>query len=109
MNGEKVEIPEGYCGLVISEFQKPLSETGDRTLTVQKKFGTINYWNWDQSTNNQDPIQQSMDWLSLSKLVIEKAQFKFLFLLILLKFRFTKIMNRNIFAMKFIFPIGSSV
>lgn len=79
MNGEKVEIPEGYCGLVISEFQKPLSETGDRTLTVQKKFGTINYWNWDQSTNNQDPIQQSMDWLSLSKLVIEKAQFKFLF------------------------------
>lgn len=71
LHGESVKLPEGYCGLVISESQKPFSENEDRTLKVQMKFKDIYYWNWDQPTSQEDPIQQSMDWLSLSNLVLK--------------------------------------
>lgn len=54
---------------MVSETKKPLTDVEERNLVVSKKFCEITYWNWDCFPVNDDSINQSMDWLILSKMV----------------------------------------
>lgn len=69
MQGKETVIPDGFKGIVVTEMKKPLTDIEERNLVVSKKFDKITYWNWDCFPVNNDSINQSMDWLTLSKMV----------------------------------------
>lgn len=69
MQGKETVIPDGFKGIVVTEMKKPLTDIEERNLVVSKKFDKITYWNWDCFPVYNDSINQSMDWLTLSKMV----------------------------------------
>nr|CAH0103756.1 unnamed protein product [Daphnia galeata] len=71
LQGKKIVIPVGFKGIVVSETKKPLTDVEERNLVVSKKFCEITYWNWDCFPVSDDSINQSMDWLILSKMIHE--------------------------------------
>ncbi|XP_046649120.1 ribonuclease H2 subunit C-like [Daphnia pulicaria] len=71
LQGKETVIPDGFKGIVVTEMKKPLTDIEERNLVVSKKFDKITYWNWDCFPVNNDSINQSMDWLTLSKMIHE--------------------------------------
>lgn len=58
--GEKLKVPEGYCGLVLQETEKPISDTSDRKLRLTGVFQDFTYWNYDKVPSNGDPYRQAL-------------------------------------------------
>ncbi|KAI9552260.1 hypothetical protein GHT06_022622 [Daphnia sinensis] len=69
LQGKKITIPNDFKGIVIGEMKKPLTDMEPRNLYIKKNFGEITYWNWDCFPNKNDSINQSVEWLPLSKLI----------------------------------------
>jgi len=69
LQGQKIPVPEGYTGLVLTETKKPLTENEPKNLSITKKFDSFTYWNWDYNPSTNDPAQLALDWLDISKVV----------------------------------------
>lgn len=69
LNGTKIEIPEGYKGIITKENVRPVTDKQDRKFYVINNFEHINYWNWDKKTSKNDAIVQALDWIDIAEAV----------------------------------------
>ncbi|XP_034652646.1 uncharacterized protein LOC117891335 [Drosophila subobscura] len=58
--GHRIQVPEGYKGIVLQETEKPLSESTDRQLRLTGVFDEFTYWNYDKVPSNGDPYRQAL-------------------------------------------------
>ncbi|XP_022231816.2 ribonuclease H2 subunit C [Drosophila obscura] len=58
--GDRIQVPEGYKGLVLQETEKPLNESADRQLRLTGVFDEFTYWNYDKVPSNGDPYRQAL-------------------------------------------------
>jgi len=91
LEGERVELPPGYIGLVLSEEVNSSKSKEDssskskedskvreenssksreeRTLTVENKFKSLTQWNLDQAPGLSDKFTQALKWLEISQAI----------------------------------------
>ncbi|XP_050296686.1 uncharacterized protein LOC126736392 isoform X2 [Anthonomus grandis grandis] len=63
LKGKKLDLSEGYVGLVLHESVKPTREKDERKFHVVNKFNQITYWNWDKiptSQSNSGRIKEAL-------------------------------------------------
>lgn len=70
LKGKRINIPDGYRGIVLKETKKPMSENDNRKLYVLNNFNSIFYWNWGKEPSENDPIIQVFDhWIDIAEAV----------------------------------------
>lgn len=85
LQGEELEVPKGYKGLVLQETRRPLDEEADRTLRIKGHFKDFTYWNYDKIPSLSDGYKQALQILDLAEVVsawnfFYESQIKFLFI-----------------------------
>lgn len=69
LRGKKVEIPEGYVGLVLHESIRPSREKDERKFYIVNNFNNITFWNWDKVPSDNDSITQALQWIDIAQVV----------------------------------------
>ncbi|XP_030749099.1 ribonuclease H2 subunit C [Sitophilus oryzae] len=69
LKGKKIDIPEGYVGLVVHESIRPTNEKDDRKFYVINKFNEFTYWNWDKIPSKNDNFLKAMDWIDIAEVL----------------------------------------
>ncbi|KAJ8922456.1 hypothetical protein NQ315_004403 [Exocentrus adspersus] len=67
LRGKKVQVPEGYSGLVLHESSRPSDDKEERTFHVAGKFEEMTFWNWDKATGDGDGITRALEWIEIAK------------------------------------------
>lgn len=68
--GAKIQVPEGYTGVVVRETRPGLSmEEENRIMKAVCQFNSFTYWNWDRHPSRSDPYQQAMNWTAIADVV----------------------------------------
>ncbi|KAJ8982381.1 hypothetical protein NQ317_005475 [Molorchus minor] len=65
--GKKVEIPEGYKGIVLHESIKPSREKDERKFYIVNNFTSMTFWNWDKIPSANDSITQALQWIDIAE------------------------------------------
>ncbi|CAH0731215.1 unnamed protein product, partial [Brenthis ino] len=69
LDGVKMQLPEGYRAVVLTEAKRPLAEDADRKFQVAGGFKEIIYWNWDKKPSKNDNIARALDWVDLAEAI----------------------------------------
>ncbi|CAH0546180.1 unnamed protein product [Brassicogethes aeneus] len=69
LKGARVELPEGYMGVVLHESIKPETEKEERKFYVVNNFKSFTYWNWGKIPSQADTIRQALDWLEIAEVL----------------------------------------
>lgn len=70
MDGKKVDIPDGYKGVILHERIKPVTDKDDRNFYITNEFDSFMYWNWDKIPSKNDPLLQTIDdWIDIAEAV----------------------------------------
>lgn len=64
--GAKIQVPEGWQGVVYTERKRPLSDEVDRTFHQKATFDKFTYWNYDKNPTKNDAFAQALQWLEIS-------------------------------------------
>lgn len=64
--GAKMDIPEGWQGVVYTERKRPLNDDVDRVFQQKTTFDSLTYWNYDKNPSRNDSFKQAMQWLEIS-------------------------------------------
>ncbi|KAF2882573.1 hypothetical protein ILUMI_23590 [Ignelater luminosus] len=68
LTGKKIDIPDGYKGVILHERIKPVTDKDDRNFYVINEFNSFMYWNWDKVPSKNDPILQTIDdWFDIAE------------------------------------------
>ncbi|KAJ8929290.1 hypothetical protein NQ314_018045, partial [Rhamnusium bicolor] len=67
LRGKKVDMPEGYLGLVLHESIKPARDKDERKFYVINNFTNITFWNWDKIPSENDSIIQALQWIYVAE------------------------------------------
>lgn len=67
LRGKKLELPDGYVGLIFHETIRPATEKDERRFYVVGEFVEITYWNWDKSPTLNDPFAQALQWIDIAE------------------------------------------
>ncbi|XP_072030689.1 ribonuclease H2 subunit C-like [Amphiura filiformis] len=76
LQGQSVQVPEGYTGLVLKEPNKPFTEDEDRTFRATHQFKNFTYWNLETATCANDAIVKSMVWPQIAQAIHEPVEIK---------------------------------
>lgn len=66
INGRKIDVPEGWKGVVYVERKRPLNDETDRVLQPKTTFDNFTYWNYDKTPSRNDAFAQAIQWLTIS-------------------------------------------
>jgi len=76
LEGERVTLPSGYTGLVLSELVKSTKskeeeriKEEERVLTVESGFSSLTLWNLDLSPGLNDKFTQALKWIDISSAI----------------------------------------
>ncbi|CAG9816290.1 unnamed protein product [Phaedon cochleariae] len=69
LEGQKVNLPEGYKVIVLNENVKPETESDERKFYVVNQFSDIFSWNWDRKPSKNDAIIQALQWIDVAEAV----------------------------------------
>ncbi|XP_028408145.1 ribonuclease H2 subunit C-like [Dendronephthya gigantea] len=69
LRGESLNVAEGYCGYILTEDRKPITEEEDRNFKVSNKFSKFTYWNLEDTPCLNDKIRKAMQWLDISSAI----------------------------------------
>lgn len=67
LKGKKVDVPEGYVGVVLHESIRPTREKDERKFYVVNKFKDLIYWNWDRIPSKNDAFLKALDWIDIAE------------------------------------------
>ncbi|XP_071963236.1 uncharacterized protein [Antedon mediterranea] len=65
--GKRIEVLDGYKGVVLKESNKPFSEDEDRVLSVEKRFDSLMYWKLDGEPSSNDVFIKALDWIDIAE------------------------------------------
>ncbi|XP_052746197.1 uncharacterized protein LOC112046148 isoform X1 [Bicyclus anynana] len=69
VDGVKMQLPEGYRAVIVTEGKRPLSEDAERKFQVIGGFKELTYWNWDKTPSSNDNLAKSMVWMDIAETV----------------------------------------
>ncbi|CAB4022296.1 Ribonuclease H2 subunit C [Paramuricea clavata] len=69
LQGETMNVPEGYYGYVLTEDRKPVTDEEDRSFKVSNKFSKFTYWNLEDTPSLNDKIKKAMQWVNISSAI----------------------------------------
>ncbi|CAH2083297.1 unnamed protein product [Euphydryas editha] len=69
LDGVKMNLPDGYRAIVVTESKRPLAEDADRKFQVAGGFKELYYWNWDKKPSKNDNLFRAMDWIDIAEAV----------------------------------------
>lgn len=64
--GAKMQVPEGWQGVVYTERKRPLNDDTDRVFQQKSTFDNFTYWNYDKNPSRNDAFTQALQWLEIS-------------------------------------------
>lgn len=75
--GKRLELPEGYVGVVAAETEPPVEKKSTKpklkkkvkAYKAEKSFTDFVYWKWDQHPGENDQIKQALAWLDVAKAI----------------------------------------
>ncbi|KAL1518195.1 hypothetical protein ABEB36_001856 [Hypothenemus hampei] len=68
LKGTKIQLPEGYQGMVLHESLKPdFEKLQDRHFFVVNKFEELTFWNWDKIPSKNDVFLKALDWIDIAE------------------------------------------
>ncbi|XP_013188962.1 ribonuclease H2 subunit C [Amyelois transitella] len=67
LNGKKLELPQGYEAVVVTEAKRPLAEDADRRFQIAGGFKEVVYWNWDKQPSKNDNLVKALDWVDIAE------------------------------------------
>lgn len=74
LNGLKIDVPDNYMGVVLTETTTQITEDQERKFYVTNNFDSFTYWNWDKKATKNDVIHQALEWIDIAEAVrIKKA------------------------------------
>jgi len=69
LKGKKMELPEGYIGVVLHESIRPTSEKDERKFYLVNKFKDVVYWNWDTIPSKNDAFIKALAWVEIAEVL----------------------------------------
>ncbi|CAG9763502.1 unnamed protein product [Ceutorhynchus assimilis] len=69
LKGRKIELPEGYVGVLLHESSRPSREKDERNFYVVNKFKDMVYWNWDKIPSKNDAYLNVLDWIDVAEVL----------------------------------------
>lgn len=69
LQGETIGFPSGYCGYVLKEERKAITEDEDRVFKVSEKFSRFTYWNLEDKPTANDKIIKALQWIDVSSAI----------------------------------------
>ncbi|XP_052748348.1 ribonuclease H2 subunit C [Galleria mellonella] len=69
LNGTRMQLPDGYRAIVVTEAKRPLAENADRRFQVAGGFKQVMYWNWDKKPSKNDNLVKALDWVDIAEAV----------------------------------------
>lgn len=64
--GAKMNVPDGWQGVVYVERKRPLNDDADRVFQQKATFDSFTYWNYDKNPSRNDAFAQALQWLEIS-------------------------------------------
>ncbi|XP_015909787.2 ribonuclease H2 subunit C isoform X1 [Parasteatoda tepidariorum] len=83
--GQKIEVPVGYKGVVVSENKKTAMSEEQRDFKLVGSFKEFTFWNWDKCPSDEDKIVKALQWMDVASAIhkpvseyedLEKESFK---------------------------------
>ena len=75
LQGESIDVPDGYYGYVLTEDRKPVTDEEDRCFKASNKFSKFTYWNLENTPSTNDKIKKAMQWVNISSAIHRPVQF----------------------------------
>ncbi|XP_026325353.1 ribonuclease H2 subunit C [Hyposmocoma kahamanoa] len=69
LDGIKMNVPEGYRAVVVTEAKRPLAEDAERRFQVAGGFKQFTYWNWDKKPSKNDNLVKALDWIDIAEAI----------------------------------------
>lgn len=69
LHGKKIDLPQGYKGVILKETHKPFSEEEDRSFKVSHTFRSFTQWNLDLAPSAEDKIHKALDWMKIASVL----------------------------------------
>ncbi|XP_045456128.1 ribonuclease H2 subunit C [Melitaea cinxia] len=69
LDGVKMNLPDGYRAIVVTEAKRPLAEDAERKFQVAGGFKELNYWNWDKKPSKNDNLFRAMEWIDIAEAI----------------------------------------
>ncbi|XP_041353046.1 ribonuclease H2 subunit C-like isoform X1 [Gigantopelta aegis] len=69
LNGQEVELPRGYTGIILKENHRQVTEDDDRHLIATHKFEKFTYWNLDKVPSADDRLVKALHWINIAKVL----------------------------------------
>ncbi|KAL8622935.1 hypothetical protein ACOMHN_027056 [Nucella lapillus] len=67
LNGQVMELPAGYTGVVLREVGSAATEDQDRLLRADQRFTSFTAWNLDKPHSGDDRLSKALQWIDVAK------------------------------------------
>merc|ERR1712150_76357 len=69
LEGEEIQVPSGYRGLIVNEPHARATEDENRQMVVTHTFDKFIHWNLDKQPSEDDPVQRAFQWMDISEAI----------------------------------------